>query len=199
MDNGAVTETRSRGRGTYRALRVGWLLAAVALLIPFTAGVRTLSARTAPAIEPAVAAVVQQPAAPLFVYGDTVRGGAGLTPDEAATQSCVQINRFPQGSQIVWRVRVVDPATGAYLDDTRVSRMTLTMPDGATQALRYGPHPRGRQDDYFWTAAFTLPADYPTGGFAYQIEAEDRDGRVGALTQFNVASSLLQVIPAGER
>ncbi len=143
------------------------------------------------------------PAAPvsktLIIYGDTVRGPDGLTDDEKTILSCVQQNRFPQGSAIVWRFRVVDPGTAKALDDKELQRVTLTLPDGTTQDLKYGPHPKGKTDDFFWTTSFKVPADYPTGAFTYKLEAVDKEGRTGAYAQFNVASALLQIVPQGQR
>ena len=146
-----------------------------------------------------VVASAAQDAAPLIVFGDTVRGALGLMPEELPLLACVQTNRFPQGSQIVWRMRVIDPATGTAMDDTSLTGVTLTLPDGSTRPFRFGPHPRMREDDFFWTATFTIPEDYPTGAFTWQVEASDNQGRTGSIVQFNVASSMLQVVPKGAR
>jgi hypothetical protein len=135
----------------------------------------------------------------LLVYADTTSGSLGTTDEEKAALSCVQKNRFPQGESIVWRVRVIDPATGKPMTDKDVKTVTLTFPDGTTKDMKFGPHPKGKTDDYFWAASFKIPADYPTGAFKYKLVATGLDGVTGTFDQFNVASSLLQVIPAGTR
>ena len=135
----------------------------------------------------------------LLVYADTTSGSLGTTDEEKAALSCVQKNRFPQGESIVWRVRVIDPATGKPMTDKDVKTVTLTFPDGTTKDMKFGPHPKGKTDDYFWAASFKIPADYPTGAFKYKVLATSNEGVTGSFDQFNVASSLLQVIKAGTR
>lgn len=135
----------------------------------------------------------------LIVYADTTSGNVGTTDAEKAALSCVQKNRFPQGESIVWRVRVMSPITGKPMTAEDLKGVQLTFPDGTTKDLKYGPHPKGKTDDYFWTASFKIPADYPTGAFKYKLVATSPDGIAGTFDQFNVASSLLQVIPAGTR
>lgn len=135
----------------------------------------------------------------LIVYGDTVRGAAGLAPEDLPLLACVLSNRFPQGSQIVWRVRVIDPQTGMALDDSALESVTLTLPDGSTKNLAYAPRPRGQNTDAFWAGSFNVPEDYPTGSFSYQIAATALDGRTGALMPFNVAPSMVQIVAQGSR
>ena len=135
----------------------------------------------------------------LIVYADTTSGNVGTTDEEKAALSCVQKNRFPQGESIVWRVRVISPVTGKAMTDQDLKGVELTLPDGTAKALKYGPHPKGKTDDYFWTTSFKIPADYPTGAFKYKLVATSPEGITGTFDQFNVASSLLQVISAGTR
>lgn len=135
----------------------------------------------------------------LLLQTDTVRGSAGLSAEEKVYLSCVQQNRFPQGAAIVWRVKVFDPLSATALDDKGLKSVVLTLPDGTTKAFKYGAHPAGKTDDYFWTSSFTVPADYPTGAFSYKVTATSNEGLVGTYTQFNVAASALQIIPTGTR
>ncbi len=167
------------------------------------------AATPAASAKPAVSSASEKPAAQsasaaknLIVYGDTVRGPVGLTDDEKPVLTCVQQNRFPQGSDIVFRFRVIDPATGQPMDDKQLKSLTLTLPDGKTQALRYGPHTvdkAKKENDVFWTTSFKVPDTYPTGSFNYKIEAVDNNGRTGTYVPFKVPAALLQIVPAGKR
>ncbi len=151
-------------------------------------------------------ATVQQPAPQgavaaktLFILADTTSGSLGTTDEEKAALSCVQKNRFPQGESIVWRVKVFSPVTGKSMDDKDLRSVVITFPDGTTKDMKFGPHPKGKTDDYFWASSFKIPADYPTGAFKYKLLATSNEGITGTFDQFNVASSLLQVIKVGTR
>lgn len=166
----------------------------------------TAAATSSPAIQTAAAAPTAAPTAQgalaakaVLLQVDTTSGSVGTTDEEKAAFSCVQKNRFPQGEPIVWRVRVLSTVTAKPMDDTALKSVVLTLPDNTTQNLKYGPHPKGKTDDYFWTTSFKLPVDYPTGAFKYKITATSLEGWVGTFDQFNVASSLLQVIKAGTK
>ena len=135
----------------------------------------------------------------LIVHADTTSGNVGTPPEEKAASSCVQKNRFPQGESIVWRVRVYSTVSGEAMDDKALASAVLTLPDGKEQPLKYGPHPKGKTDDFFWTTSFKIPADYPTGAVAYKVTATSPEGWTGTFDQFNVESSMLQVIKAGTR
>ncbi len=154
------------------------------------------AATTAPT---AAAVVAPAPKGSLVLIVDTVSGSIGTTDEEKAMYSCVQKNRFPQGEPIVWRVKVYSTVTGKSMDNTALKSVVITFPDATTKDLKYGPHPKGKTDDYFWTTSFKIPADYPTGAFKYKLVATSLEGVTGTFDQFNVASSLLQVIKAGTR
>lgn len=129
----------------------------------------------------------------LILVADTVQGPANLTPEEKASGAvCVQQNRFAKNEEIVWRVRVVDPATGDAMDDQALSSLVVHLPDQDLD-LHYGGHPSGNPVDFFWTTSFDVPETYPTGLLAYTIDATAADGRTGTYNQFAVASASLQV------
>jgi len=155
---------------------------------------------TVAAATPAPAATVATQPAPktLFIVGDTVRGTTGLSDDEKTFLGCVQQNRFAPDQQIVWRYKAMDPVTAKALDDKQLKSFTVTLPDGKALPMKYGEHPKG-SGTWFWTASFVVPKDYPTGAFNYKAAATDQEGRTGAFEQFNVASAMLQIIPAGKR
>ena len=184
-----------------RYLRVALALTlAVSLVSCGGAGTGETAATKAPAAAPATAAPVAA-AVPktLVIVGDIVRGPEGLSDAEKAYLSCVQSSRYPQGSQIVWRYEVLDPMTAKPMDDKQLKTVTLTLPDGKTQNLTYGPHPKGPPPGpSFWTTSFKLPKDYPTGAFKYKVVATDNAGRTGTDLQFTVAAAVLQVVPLGK-
>ena len=174
----------------------------LALVVPM---VLAACGSTGESASPAAAAPVAAVAAPapaktfLMVDGDTARGGYNLAPDEKTWLDCVQANRFPQGSGIVFRAKVVDPLTGKPLDDKSVKSVTVTLADGSVKDMQYIGRPTKAPTDYFWRFLFKVPSDYPTGMFSYHIDAVANDGRTGTYSQFQLASSMAQIVPAGTR
>lgn len=131
--------------------------------------------------------------AQLTVQADTVSGPLNIPSDQAAGRVCVAQSRFARNSEIVWRVRVIDPVTGQQLDDTAIQALQVKLADGQVLDMRYGDHPRDNPTDRFWTTSFDIPEDYPTGTLGYEVVAEDTSGRTGNFTPFNVAPSLLTI------
>lgn len=130
---------------------------------------------------------------PLMLVADTVQGPANLTDEERATGAiCVQKNKFAKNEEIVWRVRVVDPKTGAPMDDSALSSVVVRLPDQEL-AMHYGPHPNDNPVDFFWTVSFDVPESYPTGLLAYTVNATAADARTGAYSQFGVPAAQLTV------
>ncbi len=101
----------------------------------------------------------------------------------------------------MWRFRALDPITTKALDDKAIKSFDVTLPDGKTQAFKYGGHGGTKENpaEFFWTAGFSLPKDYPTGAFNYQIRVINLDGAIGTWDQFKVPAAQLQVVPAGAR
>ncbi len=136
----------------------------------------------------------------LMLLGDVVRGTAGLTDEEKAVLTCVTLSKYPHGSRIVWRIRVLDPLSNKALDDKALEHVTLTLPDGKTQALKYGPHGGTKENpaDFFWVTGWTVPDGYPTGIFNYKIEAKSLEGVTGAFgfDYFKVPSGQLTIVAA---
>ena len=126
----------------------------------------------------------------LFFEGDMVRGGsaAGVTGP-----ACVLASQFKRRELIVWRIRVRD-ANGQNVDAGALKSLVVELPDGQRFAARFGPHPRGQDTDTFWSASWTVPADYPTGTFAYKVVATDKGGASQTWAPFNVAPSQLTII-----
>ena len=140
----------------------------------------------------------------LVVVGDTIRGNLGLNPVEILLTApgihCTQQSRFPQTGRIVWRMKVMDPATGKYMDDKQIKSFTITFPDGKSDVFKYGGHGGTKENpaDFLWAAGFTIPADYPTGLFNVKIVATDNEGRTGTFDQFKVSNAQLTIVAKGQ-
>lgn len=128
----------------------------------------------------------------LIVFADTIQGGQNVPEDQQAMRSCVLSSRFPRNSQIVWRARVIDPKTGAPMDDLMLDKVEVTLSDGQTLEMEYGAHPPAPNPprDYYWTIDWLIPKDYPTGTFGYTIMATGKEGQTGEFKPFDVAPSL---------
>jgi hypothetical protein len=128
--------------------------------------------------------VTPQAAKNLILSSDMVSGGGG----------CVLDNVYKPGQEVVFRVRVYDPVTGEQMDNKALSSVTVSLPDGQSFTANYGAHPSTNPTDHFWTAAWTIPANYPTGTLAYTETATAADGRTGTFDNFNVQPSLLTIV-----
>jgi hypothetical protein len=127
----------------------------------------------------------------LFFEGDIVIGGKPGTADD-----CVLRNRFQRLQKVVWRIRVLDQ-TGKSLDGKALKSLEVQLPDGQKFAARFGPHPPprlGPAEDFFWTAAWTIPESYPTGTFAYKAIATDLQGQTHTWEPFKRSTSQLQIV-----
>ena len=162
----------------------------------------------APAATQATAAPVAAKPTSLMLVVDTVRGTQGVTDDEKkadnpASLVCVVMSKFPQGSRIVWRAVVSDPLTNKPLDDKALEYVKITLADGKLQDLKYGPHGGTKENpaQFFWVAGWTVPTDYPTGAFAFKIEAKSKEGIIGTYGHdyFKVPAAQLQIVPPGTR
>ncbi len=166
------------------------------------------TATSAPTAAPATQAQAPVSAAPakpqfLVIVGDTIRGQLGLNDVEklltAPGLHCTQQSRFPQGGRIVWRMKVIDPATGKYMDDKQIASFAITYPDGKTENLKYSGHGGTKENpqDYLWAVGYTVPLDYPTGNFNVKLEAKSVEGAVGLFDQFKVTPAQLIIVPKG--
>jgi len=172
----------------------------VALVVPLVLAACGNTGASSPSIAPVAAAAAPAPAKTfLMVDGDTARGGLNLAAEEKSWLDCVQANRFPQGSGMVFRAKVIDPLTGKALDDKSIKSVTMTLADGSVKDMQYIGRPTKAPTDYFWRFLFKIPADYPTGMFAYHIDAVGLDGRTGQYNQYQLASSMAQIVPLGTR
>lgn len=135
-----------------------------------------------------------QDAVPLIVFGDTVTGSKNVPEDQRGTRLCVLNSRFPRNSEVVWRVRVIDPATGQAMDDTMLEKVEVQLGDGQTFEMEYGGHPPPQRDrEFYWATPWLIPKEYPTGSVAYTVTATATDGRTGEYKPFDIPSSSLTV------
>jgi hypothetical protein len=160
------------------------------------------SATAAPSVAATTAATAKpQVATFLILQGDTVRSPEALTDEEKTYLSCVQQSRFPQGSRVVWRYRVLDPLTNKALDDKALTSFEVTLPDNTKTAFKYGGHGGTKEAplEFFWTAGFSIPKDYPTGLFNYQLKATAATGAIGTFEQMKVPAAQLTIVKFGSR
>lgn len=144
-------------------------------------------------------AAAAQEAQKLFIEGDIVRGNtaAGITGPV-----CVLANQFKRREKIVFRIRVRDGA-GAPLDDKALKGIVVELSDGQTFAADYRARPPvsvrktlGITEplDYFWSAVWLIPEDYPTGTLGYKVTATDMQGNSQTWTPFKDPRSLPTVM-----
>jgi hypothetical protein len=128
-----------------------------------------------------------QSSKPLFIAADMVRGPGGSGP------GCVLSNRFMRKEEVAWRIRVQD-ATGKELDDKSLKSLVVELSDGQQFQAHFGGHPPKAPADHFWSIAWTIPADHPTGSLNYKVIATAEDGSTQTWQPFNTRPSLLTVI-----
>ena len=166
---------------TARRLTTGIILGAfVAVVVSACSATGTASPSAAPVT------------AKLILQADTVWGPKNIAKADLAGKICVQRNLFARNEEIVWRVKVIDPATGNPMDDQALSSVTVKLADQSLD-LRYGPHPKDNPADYFWTMSWLIPEDHPSGELPYTIEATAKDGRTGTFEQFGVSFARLTI------
>ena len=130
----------------------------------------------------------------MIVVHDIVRGSNNVSKDQAPVRVCVLNSRFLHNEEVVWRIKVVDPRTGDFLDGKALSKVEVKLASGEIFTAKYGTHPRQNPTDYFWTTAWTIAEGYPTGAVPYTITAAHADGRTGMSVTFNVNLSQLTIL-----
>ena len=141
-----------------------------------------------------------QEARKMFIEGDIVRGN---TPSGITGPVCVLANQFKRKENVVFRIRVRNTA-GQPLDGKNLKSLVVELSDGKTYPAEYRARPpvavRARLGltgpiDYFWSAAWLIPPDYPTGSLSYRVVATDMEGNTQDWTPMKDLRSLPVVIP----
>ena len=132
----------------------------------------------------------QQPQS-IFLEGDMVRGNTGKGQTGPV---CVLNSQFKRNENAVFRVRVRD-IFGKPLDDKGIQGVVIELSDGQKLAMRYAGHPPRGSIDYFWSAGWLIPADYPTGTLYYKVVATDLQGQTLTWQSFQDPRSQIVVIP----
>jgi len=136
----------------------------------------------------------------LFIEGDIVRGN---TPNGITGPVCVLANQFKRKENVVFRIRVRNVA-GQPLDDKSLKGIVVELSDGQKFPASYRPRPPANirtafglsePADYFWSAAWLIPQDYPTGSLSYKVVATDMEGNAQSWTPFKDPRSLPLVMP----
>ena len=124
----------------------------------------------------------------LFFYVDTVTAGPGESKYNVdASRYCAITSVFKRGMHIVWRMEVVDTATGKVLQATDVKSAALKLPT-ETKNFNYGRHGALDTSPWFWTAAWDVPPDYPLGLLDFIVEVTTNDGKTDTFKQIPVSA-----------
>ena len=122
-----------------------------------------------------------QEAQKLFIEGDIVRGN---TPNGITGPVCVLANQFKRKENVIFRIRVLN-AMGQPLDDKALKSLTVELSDGQKIPASYRARPPrnimaslgiSEPLDYFWSSAWLIPENYPTGSLSYRVVATDNQG-----------------------
>jgi len=144
-------------------------------------------------------AAAAQEARKLFIEGDIVRGN---TPSGITGPVCVLANQFKRKENVIFRIRVHNVA-GQALDDKNLKSLVVELSDGKKIPAEYRARPpvavRARLGltepiDYFWSAAWLIPQDYPTGSLSYQVVATDMQGNTQSWVPMKDLRSLPMVM-----
>jgi len=126
----------------------------------------------------------------VFFEGDVIRGNQPGAPGAP----CVLNNRFQRLEKVVFRFKIID-ADGKPLDDKGVKSLFVELPSGQKLQAGYGQHPpRGEAADHFWTAAWIIPTEQPTGTFAYKATLTNNQGQTQTWEPFKIRSSQFTVL-----
>jgi hypothetical protein len=141
-----------------------------------------------------------QEARKLFIEGDMVRGN---TPSGATGDVCVLANQFKRKENVIFRIRVRN-VMGQPLDDKNIKSLVVELSDGNRLPARFGSRPPNSvlaslgltaPTDRFWSAAWLIPQDYPTGSLSYRVVATDTQGNTQSWEPFKDPRSLPLVVP----
>lgn len=174
--------------------RMTWLILLVALAVVLAGcGAKQPEPQAAPAAAPAVetpAPAAAAPAVDLIIIDNIVRGSKNIPAEEKPIKSCVVNTRFLRNEEVVWRIKVIDPATGEEMSADVLDQVEVQFPDGQAFAAKWGLRPKDNPIDGYWGTSWVIPEDWPTGTVPYTIVATAKDGRTGQFYSFKVQTVL---------
>lgn len=169
-------------------LRNGWKVWPAILLLAVGLFVTACGSSSNAKSEATTAPAVMQG---LMISADIVQGSKNIPADQKAARSCVLSSRYPRNSEMVWRAKITDPATGDLMDATKIDKVQVQLANGQMVDMKYGAHPKTPPNEYYWTGSWEVPKDAPTGTMAYTIVVTAKDGRTGQFKPImSVAASL---------
>lgn len=127
---------------------------------------------------------------PYLVYPSTVRGRVGLLSNQA---DCERASKFRRRQQVVFRIKVIDPETGEEVGPESLERVAVHVLSAGELEASYTGQPPQAPTDHFWTVAWIVPVNYPTGPVNYEIIVDD--GRDIDVVTFDVRASKLTIVP----
>lgn len=124
---------------------------------------------------------------PIAFYVDTITASPGESQYHVdASIGCMRTSAFKRGMHIVWRMQLVDTATGKVQQDADIEKAVLKLANGEQKTFRFGRHGATEDSPWFWTAAWDIPIDTPLGNIDYMIEATTKGGKVGTFKEMTV-------------
>jgi len=117
----------------------------------------------------------------IMVSGDTVSEMGG----------CVLASRYAAGDKIVFRMNALD-ANNEQMED---AKLQVHLSTGEVLDMELGVHspPDAKDPAKFWTAAYPVTENTPTGTLEYYVTAEAGDAK-GEFRPFNVQPSLITIV-----
>lgn len=128
--------------------------------------------------------------ADVFVYANTV------TASTSTLGAGVLTNFFPRSGSVVFRMYAADTKTGKVLTDRDVKYAYVKVPGQPSLKLTFAKQGTDASAPWFWTATWTIPADYALGVVPFQILVKTSAKRYGSFQQAPVASAQLTVTKA---
>jgi hypothetical protein len=106
---------------------------------------------------------------------------------------------YAPGSSVVFRAYAVDPKSHKVVDPKMVKYFYVSIPGQPNVKLKYGATAPGASTGLPWSGAWTIPADFATGGVPFKIliKVQDTHGKVfkGQFQQMPSATAALTVTP----
>lgn len=127
----------------------------------------------------------------VMLYVDIVNGSRPAAGTKPRPISCTQTSIFTRGEQQVFRVWGTEAGTGDILASDNVKYAYVQVPGSPNLKLNWGAHGAASNRVWFWTAAWSLPADYPLGETTAKIVFKTEEGAFGTYEmKFNIVPQL---------